>query len=161
MKTLTSTHGITYQLIEDGNNLPIAYHLGTPPKVIDYLERARKNHIRIRIYLGDAETGKSWNEENDVAGYVGLSKGREARFPILLCNSRSFGGGSLLDHCIVKIKTTLGGTTLYKHPNYKDPIIDITSGDLSGYPYNVNIDGQLHRRCKTLKQAETLKTRML
>ena len=46
MKTLTINYNkgnaITYKLLEDGQNLPIAYHEETPKEVINALEFARK-----------------------------------------------------------------------------------------------------------------------
>lgn len=164
MKTLTVDHRngnkTVYQLIEDTGNLPIAYHEETNIEVIKALERARRNRTRVRIYLGDAKSGKSWNEENDVLGYIGLSKGYEARFPILVFNDRSFGGVSILDHCIVKIKASSGGQILYQHPNYKNPVIKITGSDLPEYTHNVIIDGQLYGRCRSLKSASNLQRKM-
>lgn len=100
MNTLTIEHGngnlTTYQLIQDGNNLPIAYHVETSAKVIEVMERARKNKERVKIHFGDVTTGKDWNEENDTIGIIGLSRGKNARFPILLHNARSNGGAQNL-----------------------------------------------------------------
>jgi hypothetical protein len=123
MKHLTINHSngnsTTYQLIEDGGNLPIAYHAETPANIIEVMERARKNRTRIKLSYGDINTGKDWNEEFDVTGYIGLSKGYEARFPILVHNARSMGGGSILDHCIVKIKESKGKIVLFQAANYQ------------------------------------------
>ena len=43
--------------MEDGQNLPIAYHEETPKEVINALEFARKNRIRVKLYFGDVKTG--------------------------------------------------------------------------------------------------------
>lgn len=122
MKTLVIDHNngykSEYKLIEQPGNLPIAYNAQTSQQVVDALEKCRVNRTRIRIYLGDAATGRDWEESFDVTGYIGLSRGYEARFPILVHNARSMGGGSLLDHCIVKIETSAGANVIYQHPAY-------------------------------------------
>lgn len=122
METLSINHSngnsTNYQLLKDGNNLPIAYHSETSKQVIEALELARTKQIRVKIHLGDVATGKDWNEQFDVTGYVRLSRGNKARFPILVYNTRSFGGGSILDHCIVKIVTSKGNSILYTAKNY-------------------------------------------
>lgn len=164
MNTLTINHSngnsTTYQLINDGDNLPIAYHEETSPEVISALERARIGKRRVKIYLGDTATGRDWNEENDTIGYVGLSRGANARYPILVYNKKSCGGGSLLDNCIVKIKESKGGRVLYQSPKYQAPIIEICPSDMPEYQYNTIVNGELYGRHKTLKSAELLKKKL-
>jgi hypothetical protein len=72
---------------------------------------------RVRIWYGDIETGRSWNEELDVTGRVATSMGPR-HIPILLNNSRSTGGGGILDHCIVKVQETKSKRVLYEHPTF-------------------------------------------
>ena len=162
MNTLTIKHSngneTTYQLIQDGNDLPIAYHVETSAKVIEVMERARKNKERVKLYYGDAATGKDWNQEHDTTGKIGLSRGRDARYPILVYNSRSYGGGSILDHCIVKIK--IEGRVYYQHPNYQQPILEVVPSDMPEYSHNVNINGELYSRHKTERAAKMLKTKL-
>ena len=165
MKTLTidhkNGHSTTYQLIEDGGQLPIAYHLETPQEVINVLERCRKNRTRIKVYLGDIEIGRDWNEENYVTGYIGLSKGSEARFPILVHNERSMGGGSLMDDNILKIKESKGKRVLYCNPIYKAPAIEIQEGStLDGYSYTTLVDGKVFGYHKSLESAKRLQTKL-
>ncbi len=164
MKTLTIDHNnghkSTYQLIEDGSNLPIAYHAETNSKVIEALEFARKTRTRIKVYLGDTATGRDWNEENDTFGYVGLSKGREARYPILVCKKSSYGGGSLLDHCIVKIRESKGSKVIYKAANYIAPIMHIEKSAEPGYNYALYVNGKLYSNHETEAQAQRLKTKL-
>jgi hypothetical protein len=104
-----------------------SYHEQTPEAVCNVLENARASKTRIRIDLGftDPKTlregkqlGESWGEIYDVTGYVSRSMG-PTKVPILLHNSRSMGGGAMLDHRIVQIKESKGGRVLYQHPTYK------------------------------------------
>lgn len=101
-----------------------SYHAQTPDKVCNVLEQARATRTRIKIDLGytdeapeGKQVGQSWGEIHDVTGYVGRSTGR-VKIPLLVYNSRSMGGGAILDHCIVQIKESRGGRVLYQHPNY-------------------------------------------
>ena len=95
------------------------YHAETPESLRQLLERIRLNKWRVRFYWGDAETGRDWGEQYDITGRLGRSMG-PCKVPILLHNSRSLGGGAILDHCIVKIEfaNKRDGGTLYIHPSY-------------------------------------------
>lgn len=95
-----------------------SYHKETPKAVIDVLENSLKTRKRIVLDYGDVKTGKSWGETNDVRGYVGRSTGT-IKIPLLVSNSRSHGGGGILDHCILKISESAGGKVLYQIGNYK------------------------------------------
>lgn len=89
------------------------YNKSTPKDLIEVLERARENKTRIVLDYGDTKTGKSWGEVNDIKGYVGRSTGT-IKIPLLVFNSRSLGGGGMLDHCILSVHTTKGHRLLYK-----------------------------------------------
>lgn len=161
MKTLTIDHkngnSTTYKLIEDGNDLPIAYHIETPDELVTVLEHLRKNKTRIKLHYGDVKTGKDWNEENDVMGTIGLTRGHKARFPILLNNARSMGGGTILDHCIIKIRHTKGGwDVIWRAKNYKQPQILVVPSDLPQYQAALEIDGEIYSRHKTERAARLL-----
>ena len=93
------------------------YDNRTPEEVANILESSRLLQHRIHIFYGDRETGRDWGEENDVTGYVGRSTGT-SKIPLLIHNSRSYGGGALLDHCIVKIMDTRTKRVLYSHRTY-------------------------------------------
>lgn len=90
-----------------------SYHVETPEAVIKVLESARANHTRIVLDYGDVKTGESWGEVYDIAGYIGRSTG-SIKVPLLIHNSRSMGGGAILDHCIIGIKTSAGKYPLYQ-----------------------------------------------
>jgi len=93
------------------------YHEETPDEVIRVLENARQNRTRLHISLGDQQTGRDWLEEFETHGYVGRSMG-PIKVPLIVANRRSLGGGSILDHCIVRIRTSAGGRVLWQHPSY-------------------------------------------
>lgn len=88
------------------------YHEETPLEVCDILEESRISRTRIKIFYGDAKTGKEWGDT--FSGVVGRSTG-SIKIPLEIKTSRSLGGGALLDNCIVKItSTTKPYRTLYK-----------------------------------------------
>ena len=98
------------------------FHTETPIAVCNILNDAISSRLskRIRIFFGDKETGKDWNEFYDTIGYVGRSTGL-IKIPLMIHNTRSTGGGAILDHCIVKI--TVDKKTVYQHPKYHCPIV--------------------------------------
>lgn len=166
MTTLTINHSngnvTKYQLIQAADKplLPIAYHEETAQEVIKAMENCRQKRLRIKIYLGDPKTGKCWNEEHDIFGYIGLSKGYKAYFPILVYNARSFGGGSILDHCIVKIREAKGTRTFYQAANFQEPIIEIKTSTEPGYTHELYINGEIYSRHKSERAAKMLKNKM-
>ena len=89
-----------------------SYNATTSKKVIDVLERCKDNKVRVVLDYGDVLTGESWGETNDITGTIGRSSG-SIKIPILVHNSRSTGGGGILDHCIIGIKTSIGKVPLY------------------------------------------------
>ena len=126
------------------------YHVDTPQKVIDILEQARANGQRVRVFYGDTVTGKDWMEEWDTIGTIGRSMG-PVKVPLLIPRKNSTGGGSLLDHCIVRI--TVDGKDLYKHPRYTLPVFEVV--EVGGeYPYVVLAAGEIRSRFQTRKQAD-------
>lgn len=101
------------------------YHAQTPQAVIDVLERARWSEQRIRLHYGDTKTGSDWLEEYGVTGRIGRSTGSQ-KIPIMIANAQSMGGPGILDHCIVKITTTIQPKqVLYQHPKYQKPALRI------------------------------------
>lgn len=87
------------------------YHSETSDKVIKILETCRQNGTRIILDYGDVKTGESWGEMYDITGTIGRSTGK-IKVPLLIHNKRSIGGGAILDHCIIGIKTSLGKVEL-------------------------------------------------
>lgn len=91
---------------------------------------------RVRIWYGDTETGRSWNEEYNVTGYISRSTGN-IKIPILINNSRSYGGESLLDDCIIRIDDIQQKRTLYKHENFHVEKMEVEIESDSEYPCRV------------------------
>jgi hypothetical protein len=126
------------------------YHPETSDQVIHTLEHVRQNGSRIRLDYGDVQSGRSWLEEWDVEGRIGRSMG-PVKIPILMHNTRSKGGGGILTHCIVKIRTST--RVLYQHPNFHVGKMEIRPSDLLEYVEIVTVDGQIHARFRKAGQA--------
>ena len=131
------------------------YDERTPEAVCNILSRfyhmSRTGRIapRLRVWYGDTETGRCWMEENDITGYVGRSTG-PIKIPLLIHNSRSYGGGAILDHCIIRITARNPHVNridcLYSHPDFHIPTITIEGA-------SVLFDGEIHANFKTAEQA--------
>ena len=105
-------------------------------KVISGLSR----ETRIRVWYGDNKTGKSWNEENDICGYIGRTTGSK-KIPILINNKRSWGGSGILCHAIVKIVRTDNKAVLYEHPNFSQSFFTVQGNEVFS-------DSEIYGRCK-------------
>lgn len=113
---------------QQSNNIKTTYDEGTDPKLQDTLNRIQGRNARVRIWYGDIKTGRPWDEEYDVTGYIGRSTGR-VKIPLLVHNRASLGGPALLTRCILRVVETKTGRVLYQHPNYKSPIYTIVMED--------------------------------
>lgn len=135
-----------------------SYSEDTPDKVVEWLETSRERKQRIRIFYGDKITGKDWKEENDTIGHIGRSTG-DIKIPLLIKSIRSYGGGAILDNCIIKITTT--GTdrkihTVYQHENYHlfKKQIEVLNDNAGEYPFSIWIDCEKQASFKTREKAE-------
>jgi len=151
---LSNGNEVTYKIING-----TAYSIDTPNEVISILENARDNRIRIRVFYGDKITGRDWMEEHDTIGYIGRSTGK-IKIPLLIHNRRSYGGGSLLDNCIVKI--TQNKNVIYQHKNYNigDIKIGQTKNDdliIQGYTHSALDDENAGGFFKSEAKAENYK----
>lgn len=129
------------------------FNPNTPAKVRKVLEDCRKDERLIRVFYGDTDTGRSWLEENDVIGTVGRSTGI-MKVPLLVPEGEC-GGGSLLDHCIVKIVDADTLDVLYEHKSFHVPEMTISplAKPIEGLTHEVLVDGEVHARFKNMAQA--------
>lgn len=144
------------------------YHDTTAPEVVELLEAAKASGSRIRVFLGDTKTGKPWMDEYGVCGTVGQSMGPH-KIPLLICNSRSLGGGAILADCIIRL--LINGRERYRHAKYQEPVFTIReikpdemppsnraypkqSLRSMGYTHGVDADGENQANFKSLKQAQ-------
>ena len=130
----------------------------TPDDLIAVLESARLANRRIRLFYGKRETGRDWNEENDVEGYLGRTTGT-IHCPILLKSKFSAGGPIILSGCIVKVIATADKRILWQHPAYHSLPFRIAATpktDLNHrrYPIEVLRADEVHARFETRAQAE-------
>ena len=136
-----------------------SYRNETPDEVIRVLESARQNRTRLHISLGETASGRDWLEEFETHGYVGRSMG-PVKVPLLVANTRSLGGGAILDHCIVRIRESAGGRVLYRHPDYHHGTLEIrqktepvTLPDGRTLTVDVLRDGELHASFESVEKA--------
>ena len=124
----------------------------TPVKVQAFLEAYRKTNSKVRIFLGNPETGKDWLEEFDVYGRIGRSMG-----PIkvaLLIGYGEQGGGAILTANILRMVDAASKREVYRHPLYQEPVFKIESSSVPGYPHAVHVNGENQSRFKTFAKAE-------
>jgi hypothetical protein len=134
----------------------------TPDEVIRVLESARLNRTRLHICLGETDgpnAGRDWLEEWGSHGYIGRSTGT-VKIPLLIANRRSLGGPGLLDHCIIRVRTSSGGRVLYQNPKYHHGNLEIRAKaepvalpDGRVLTVDVFRDNELHAAFENFEQA--------
>lgn len=136
-----------------GNN--VVFEDSVPKKLANVIVNLNdRRKTRVRIYYGDVDTGKVWNEEFGTTGYIGYSLGAyDLRYPILIHNKNSYGGVNIFTNRILKIVTTVTKRVLYQVDNFQQPDVEIKGTD-------VYIDGELFGRCKTVGSAKRLASKM-
>lgn len=113
------------------------YSYDVPQAVRRVLDSAMAWNTRVRIWIGDTETGRSFNDEYDVIGTVARSTGVH-RVPLLIPNSRSSGGPAILTSCIIRIDDVSARRTLYQHPNFSVEGMEVQpSVAFKDYPFEV------------------------
>lgn len=71
-----------------------SYNDRTPESLSKVLERLRQDRTRVTVRY-------KWGEES--SGYISRSTG-SVKIPLLVYNTRAWGGEGLLTHCIVEIR---------------------------------------------------------
>ena len=126
----------------------MSFDVNTPQSICNILSNAHAYNWRIRVFYGDAETGKSWNEEFDTIGNVGKSCGK-IKIPLLIKNKRSVGGGAILDNCILKIVDIRTNEILYQNSKFIATKFECIGN-------KVFADGIIYANCKNTNQAQRL-----
>ena len=131
------------------------FSVNTPLQVRNAIVHAHSNLLRVRIHLGNKETGKLWLEEHDIIGRIGRSTGSQ-EIPLLIPRANSHGGGALLDHCILGIQCVEGRAWLYKAPNMVLPELYIikATANAEGLPFAVYREKEVQARFKTEQKAK-------
>ena len=96
----------------------------TPAGVMTALVSAFMTRRRVRVFLGNTETGEQWLEDYDVIGYVGRSCG-SVKVPLLVHNRRSHGGPAILTGSIIRIVDVATKRDLYRAENYRLPVLTV------------------------------------
>ena len=106
-------------------------------KLVSILLKYRGSKERLRLFYGDIHTGCSWNDEYDVMGSIGRT-GSNFKIPILLNNSRSYGGTAILIGALVRIDEISTHRTLWKVPNFHVEKMYVQHTPINkDYPYAV------------------------
>lgn len=99
------------------------YGIGTLPQLASILDDyiANRNCGRLLILYGDNNERKLWGDADRC--YIGRSTG-SCKIPLVIPNSRSIGGSSLLDECIVALyHTTQPYNRVWTHPNWDASVL--------------------------------------
>lgn len=104
--------------------------------LMDILNSVRHSKHRIRIWYGDKDTGRSWNEEYSVTGTVGRTCGI-FKEPILLSNCRSYFGGAILVGSLIRVDDITSHRTLWKVSNFHVEKLYLETTVSENYPYAV------------------------
>lgn len=140
-------------LRESGRDLGTWFDPRTVEPVRRILEDARIRGIKLRIFLGDHETGNDWMEEHDALGRIGQSTGF-LKVPLIIENQSDCGGPAILDASIVRIIDATSKRELYRHPTYRMAKLEIAPSGDDKLPYQVTADGEFHARFKTMTKAQ-------
>lgn len=124
---------------------------GTPDEIKNVLNRYTHARKAVRLFYGDAKTGRDWGDEYGVIGCIGRSTGSKP-CALLIANARSMGGPAILTACIVKLIDCKTREVLYKHSNYHQPIY--TVGKKEGFTATVYANGDKIANFKNPDQAK-------
>lgn len=92
----------------------VVFNQSTPKDLAIKIVFLMETRTRVILDYGNTSTNESWGEVHDTTGYIGLSAGAYGlKYPILVYNSRSIGGGAILTGAIIKITASKGKEILY------------------------------------------------
>lgn len=94
----------------------------TAEPVQQAFEQLRKSRHRVRVFYGDANTGRAWLHESDVIGRLSRSGGA-MKLPLLMVDK--MGGSALLSHCVVRLIDLTSGLEVYRHPLFHLPAMHV------------------------------------
>lgn len=153
LATPTLHDGRPYTITTGGTH----FHPDTPADLVAVLEQLRISKAKVRLFVGDRQTGEAWAEECDCYGRIGRSMG-PVKVPLIVA-PRSDSGPQLLDHCIVGVLTA-PGVWAWKHPRLDLGAWTIhtcveTFGKTT-YKAQTHLNGTLHGRHSSVAKAERL-----
>jgi len=127
----------------------------TSEEIMRVIVNQYNQHTRLRFWYGDRFSGTSWEDENDVTGYIGRSTGTKP-IPLLIHNQKSIGGGGLLTSAIVKIVNTKTHALLYYHPKFHQSIFFLEKTDDYSGEFDVFRGGKIgyYAKFKNKKSAQ-------
>jgi len=104
------------RFVIESNGKQIVFDDKTPKKAAMKIVEIYSNKTRVVFDYGDIQTNRSWGETYDITGRIGLCRGYyNLHYPILLHNSTSLGGGTILTDCILSIRESRGKKLIYKN----------------------------------------------
>ena len=100
---------------------------GTDARAARVLEDCRKRRRKVRLILGDTDTGESWLDEYDVVGRIGRSTGT-LKVPLLI-EPGADGGPAILTACLLAIVDWDTGKFLFRHATFRAPNLSIRAAE--------------------------------
>lgn len=126
-------------------------------KVHNTLVECYKARKRYRIYLGDTVSGRVWLEEHDTVGYISLSSGSPyKRCFLLVKQSNSYGGSSIVPQLIVGIQDVETRKYVYQHPQMYFPRVEVEGCTVYYYTWGENPKKTVYADCNTPEKAQHL-----
>lgn len=100
---------------------------GTDAQAARVLENCRKCRRKVRLILGDTDTGDSWLDEHDVVGHIGRSTG-QLKVPLLI-EPGDDGGPAILTASLLAIVDWDSGEFLFRHATIRAPELSIRAAE--------------------------------
>lgn len=123
----------------------------TDAQVKAVLEQCRHLRGKVRLILGNTDTGLTWPDEHAVVGIIGRSTG-SMKVPLLIEDGDT-GGGAILCACILAIIDWVSGDFLYRHPAFQAPDLKLEQCQLDSYRWEVTHQGKTVARFQDLGKA--------